>query len=159
MKAMRASRVLLLLAAGALVGLSIFGMLVYRAVQVEQVNPSEALTRFDAARALFVNHVPMLEIDEAGRVVPRAVSEHTGIHTLKSFHVLAYRRADERLVAARVPFWFFRVKRPAAQFAVRGTGLDLDQLQLSAETLSRHGPGLVLDHLRQNGERLLVWTE
>ena len=130
---MRASRLLLLLLAGALIGFSIFGVLVYRAVDVERADGPEALRRFSAARAAVGDETPMLEVDGAGQVVRR--------------------------VSARVPFWFFRLKRPALEYALRGTGLDLDRLQLRAADLERHGPGLILDQTSANGDRLLVWTK
>lgn len=52
-----------------------------------------------------------------------------------------------------------RVKGPAAQYLVRGTGLDRERLQITASDLERHGPSLVIDQARTSGDRLLVWTE
>lgn len=158
---MRTSRIVVSIAVAILVGFSIFGRLVYQAVDVEQVTRSEALTRFKTARERFVNQAPMLEVDASGRVVPAVSSPdgRSGSSELKRLEVLAYRAADERLVMAHVPFWFFTLKRPAVQWAVRGTGLDLDELQLAEENLSRHGPGLILDRVRPNGDRILVWAE
>jgi len=60
---MRASRLLLLLLAAALIGFSIFGVLVYRAVDVERADGPEALRRFSAARAAVGDETPMLEVD------------------------------------------------------------------------------------------------
>ena len=156
---MRASRLLLLLLAAALIGFSIFGVLVYRAVDVERADGPEALRRFSAARAAFGDRTPMLEVDGAGQVVRRADPPDAAPGALERLEVLAYRSADHRLVRARVPFWFFRLKRPALEYALRGTGLDLDRLQLRAADLERHGPGLILDQTSANGDRLLVWTK
>ncbi len=158
---MRTSRVLLSITVAALVGFSIFGRLVYQAVDMEEVTQSEALTRFKAARERFVNQAPMLEADASGRVAPAKSPPdgRAGSREVRRLEVLAYHVADERLVMAHVPFWFFTLKRPAVQFAVRGTGLDLDELQLTAENLSRHGPGLILDRTLPNGDRILVWAE
>ncbi len=158
---MRASRIVLSIAVAALVGSSIFGRLVYQAVDMEQVTQSEALTRFKAVHERFVNQATMLEVDASGRVAPAASPPEgrAGSREVRRLEVLAYHVADERLVMAHVPFWFFTLKRPAVQFAVRGTGLDLDELQLTAENLARHGPGLILDRIFPNGDRLLVWAE
>lgn len=153
------SRILLAILVGAIVGLSIFGRLAYQAVDVEQASRSEALERFTEAREVFRDTTPMLDVDAEGRVTARrapVAAEPADVSRLKA---LAYWSADERLVLADVPFWFFSVKRPALQFVLRGTGLDLDRLELTAETLARHGPRLVLDQTRANGDRLLVWTE
>lgn len=73
--------------------------------------------------------------------------------------VLAYRTPQQRLVQADVPFWFLRLKGPAVQYALRGTGLDLEQLGVSPADLERYGICLLLDETRTNGDRLLVWTE
>lgn len=155
---MRTSRILLLLAAGAVVGFSIFGVMVSRAVDVEEADRPEALRRFSAARAAFAGQEPMLDLDASGRVVRRADPPDARPRALERLEVLAYRAGDERLVSAHVPFWFFRLKRPALEYVLRGTGLDLDRLQLTAADLERHGPGLVLDEASGNGDRLLVWT-
>jgi len=158
---MKASRIALAIIVVALLGLSIFGSLVYRAVNVEEANSSEALTRFAVIRREFADQVPMLEMDASGRVTRSAApsAAATVVPAVKRLEVLGYRAAEERLVSAHVPFWFFNLKGSALQFAVRDTGLDLDRLGVTAEDLSRHGPGLVLDQVRPNGDRLLVWTE
>ena len=67
--------------------------------------------------------------------------------------------ANFKLVTADVPMWFFRMKGPPTQFLVRGTGLDLERLQITAAHLERFDPSVVIDHARANGDRLLVWTE
>jgi hypothetical protein len=155
----RTSRIVLAIVIGAIVGLAIFGRLAYQAVDVEQVGRSEALTRFAAARDGFRDQAPMLEVDAEGRVSARRAPPPVLPQDVSRLKALAYWSADERLVLTDVPFWFFRLKRPALQFALRGTGLDLDRLGLTAEDLARQGPSLVLDEARANGDRLLVWTE
>lgn len=156
---MRTSRILILLAAGAVIGFAIFGAMVYRAVDVEEADRPEALRRFSSVRAAFGDETPMLEIDASGRVLRRADPPGATPRPPERLEVLAYRSNDERLVSAHVPFWFFRLKRPALEYVLSGTGLDLDRLQLTAGDLVRHGPGLILDQASANGDRLLVWTE
>lgn len=154
-------RILLAIAVAGLLGVSIFGSLVYRAVSVEEVGSSEALTRFAAVRSKFADQVPMLEVDASGRITRSAAAPATAsaLPAVKRLEVLGYRAAEERLVTAHVPFWFLSLKGPALQFALRDTGLDLERLGLTTDDLWRHGPGLVLDQVRQNGDRLLVWAE
>jgi hypothetical protein len=148
------------IAAGAAVGLIIFGVLVSRAVTVEQAEAPEALRRFTAVRSALGPAPPLLTLDDAGNVVRRAspppASAAAGLSRLA---VLTYHVDGRRLVSAEVPFWFFRLKGPAAQFVVRGTGLDFNRLQITAADLARHGPAVVIDHARLNGDRVLVWTE
>ena len=157
---MKPSRIALAITVAGLVGLSIFGNIVLRAVGVKKASSSEALTRFAAAREKFAGQAPMLEVDASGNVTRSVARPAAGsVPGVNRLEVLAYRAAEERLVEAHVPFWFLRLKGPAFQFAVRDTGLDMERLQLTADDLSRHGPGLVLDQVRPNGDRLLVWVE
>lgn len=78
---------------------------------------------------------------------------------IRRLNALAYQADGQRLIAANAPFWFFRLKGPAAQLALSDTGLDLGRLGLTAAELQRFGPALLIDHKRANGDRLLVWTE
>jgi hypothetical protein len=66
---------------------------------------------------------------------------------------------SERLIRSEVPFWFFRMKAPAAQMLVRDSELDLSALGLTAADLQREGPTLILNETSSEGNRLLVWTE
>ncbi len=158
---MNPSRIALATTVALLLGFSIFGSLVYRAVSVEEASSSLALARFAAVRGKFADQAPMLEVDASGRITRSKAAPAAGsvVPRVTRLEVLGYRAAEERLVAAHVPFWFFSMKGPALQFAVRDTGLDLERLRLTARDLSRHGPGLVLDQIRPNGDRLLVWAE
>jgi hypothetical protein len=67
--------------------------------------------------------------------------------------------ATENLVEADVPLWFFAVKAPAAQFALRGTSFDLEEIGLTVDDLRNAGATVVMDETRSGGERLLAWTE
>ncbi|MEO8360692.1 MAG: hypothetical protein ABI672_11735 [Vicinamibacteria bacterium] len=158
---MKPSSIALAVVVAALVGASIFGSLVHRSVSVKQASSSEALTRFTAVREKFAGQRPLLEVDASGAVTRSA--ERAGAASpapvVKRLRVLGYRAGEERLIEADVPFWFLRLKGPALEFAVRDTGLDLERLKLTPDELSRHGAGLVLDQIRPNGDRLLVWAE
>jgi hypothetical protein len=72
---------------------------------------------------------------------------------------LAWRASEQRLVTADTPFWFFKLKGPAARYALARTGLDLDCLHLTARDLERFGPIVIVDHASRDGSRLLVWNE
>lgn len=142
----------------ALVGLTVFGLLAWRSVSVEETEPDQALGRFARIRDTFAGTEPILRVYADGRVVRRAAP---GIDAAppNRLYVLAYRQPERRLVRADVPFWFLRAKGPAVQYSLRGTGLDLKQLGVTPADLQRYGAALVLDETRSNGDRLLVWTE
>lgn len=159
-KALSRARVIALaLLAGAAVGFTIFGVLASRATTIEQADAPEALRRFASIRASTGGRAPLLALDEQGRVTRRVDPPSGGRRRPTRLGVLAYRATDQRLVSVDIPFWFFKLKGPAAQFAVRGTGLDFERLQITADDLERHGPAVVIDHAAASGDRLLVWTE
>jgi hypothetical protein len=156
---MRTRRVLLFLLLAAIAGLTVFGILAWRAVNVENADAPEALRRFTAIRSALGSRPPLLTLDEAGNVVRRAAPPAHQPHPLTRLAVLAYQADEQRLVSAGVPFWFFRMKSQPTQFLVRGTGLDLERLEITAADLAKYDPSVVIDHTRANGDRLLVWTE
>ncbi len=156
---MRPKKVLLYVVAAAGVGWAVFGVLVYRAVDVETIARPEALRRFEQARSVFAGRPPLLALDDAGNVMRREEPAAQRPREVRRLGVLAYQADRQRLIAVDVPFWFFKIKGPAAQFALRDTGFDLARLRLTARDLERHGPALVIDQARADGSRLLVWTE
>lgn len=156
---MRTRRIVLGLVAAAVAGIAVFGFLASRAVTVEEAPASDALRRFEAVRASLGGVEPLLALDEAGNVIRRASPPSSSPRPVTRLGVLTYHAGGQRLVTADVPMWFFRLKGPAAQYAVRGTGLDLERLQITAADLERFDPSVVIDHARANGDRLLVWTE
>ena len=154
-----ARRVLIVLAAGAAIGFSIFAVLVYRAVTIEQADRGEAARRFAAVRAALPQGPPVLQIDNAGNVVRRETPRSTTPLEIRRLCVLVYYAEGQRLVSADAPFWFFRIKGPAAQYALRDTGLDLERLGVTPDELQRYGPAVLIDRMQPNGDLLLVWTE
>ena len=152
-------RILIGFVAAAAIGLGIFGVMTYRAVSVERVDSSEALRRFATIRATLPSGTPLLTLDETGNVTRRSEPRPGAPGPVRRLSVLAYHTDSHRLVSADVPFWFFRIKGPAARYALRDTGFDLDRLGLTPDDLERHGPSVVIDHGKPNGDRLLVWLE
>jgi hypothetical protein len=153
------SRVLSWVGIAALAGIGIFGVLASHSLTVEEAQPDEALRRFAKIRQRLAWTDPMMQVDEAGGIRRRERTEHSEMVRPTRLRVLAYRVPEQRLVHAEVPFWFLKVKGPATQYALRGTGLDLDRLGVTPADLERCGVCLVLDETRTNGDRLLVWTE
>ena len=154
-----ARRVGLLLITGAAVGVAIFGVLVYRAVTIEHSDRGEAARRFAAVRAVLPSGPPVLTIDEAGNLKRAEPPRNTAPASLRRLRVLAYYADSQRLVSADVPFWFFQIKGPAAEYALRDTGFDLERLGITPGELRRYGPAVLIDHARPNGDLLLVWTD
>ena len=152
------ARVLTGVAIAGAIGLLIFGLMAWRSVHFERVEVNEALRRFSDVRERFSGVEPILRVGPEGRIV-RTREATAATQPPRRFYVLAYHAGGQRLVHADIPFWFLTVKGPAATFAVRGTGLDLDRLGVSPAELKRYGPTLVLDDVSADNSRLLVWTE
>ena len=151
------TRVFTWIAIAGAIGLIVFGFLAWRSVHVEHVEANEALRRFVEIRERFSGQEPILHIGPDGRMMRRSAPT-SPMQAPEDFYVLAYHAAGQRLVRAHMPFWFLSVKGPAAQFALRDTGLDLDRLGVTPRDLKRYGPCLVLDETRADGSRVLVWT-
>jgi hypothetical protein len=133
--------------------------MVFQAVTIEHAEPSEARHRLARARTRLPPGAPLLTLDEAGTVVRREKPGAAGPTPARRLSVLAYHAATRRLAAAEVPLWFLKLKGPAAQLALRNTGVDLEQLGIAPGDLERYGPVLVIDWTRVTGDWLLVWTE
>jgi hypothetical protein len=142
--------------AAAALGLSVFALLAWQAVSVQQVEASAALKQFEAVRAS-VKGAPLVRRDESGRFERLATASNDAPVT--QLHVLAYHVSGQRLVRADVPFWFLRAKGPAVQYALRGTDFDLAALNLTPSELQAAWACVVLDEVRPNGDRVLAWTD
>lgn len=151
-------RLALWISLSALVGLVVSLWVLARVSEVERVGTERAVEQFEARRAAVDDLEPILRVDPDGRLVRRLPPDGE-TRPVRVLRVLAYRRDLGGLVSADIPLWFLSLKGPAIDLALRGTGIDLDTLGLSAKELRRHGPSLVLDEHRANGDRLLLWTE
>jgi len=137
------------------ISLSLFGVLAWQAVSVEPMDGPSALRQFETVRSTIAG-APIVQRDETGRFERRVTeSSETPVRTL---HVLAYHVNGQRLARADVPLWFFRVKGPAVEYALRGTDFDLAALNLTPRDLQEAGPCVILDDVRPNGDRVLAWT-
>jgi hypothetical protein len=141
--------------AAATLGLSVFVVLAWRAVSVQQVEANAALQQFEAVRAS-MKGAPLVRRDESGQFERLATAANDA--PVSQLHVLAYHVSGQQLVRADVPFWFLRAKGPAVQYALRGTDFDLAALNLTPSELQAAGACVVLDDVRPNGDRVLAWT-
>ena len=142
----------------AMVGLSIFGALAWRAVTIRRADASGALRRFTAIRARLPTTSPWctatFRADWFGATRDRVKARVR--HACEYSPIVSRRNASWR--------WTFRcgssgVKGPAMQFALRGTSIEFQSLGVTAADLQRAGAAVVLDETRSNGDRILAWTE
>jgi hypothetical protein len=141
------------------VGLTVFGISVWRISDFETLPPSEARVRFSAVRDSLPAGEPLLLIEPGGGVAPNPAADAGRGGRVRTVGFLAYRAADDRLLRLDVPFWFYRFKEPSTRFFLAQLDVDLAHLRITSDQLAGHGPGLVLDESLPNGNRLLVWLE
>lgn len=140
-------------------GLAIFGIMSWRSTSIVRLDPPDAAQRLESIRQRFVGVGPVLRLTADGTVIDRQVAAHDRGAGIETIVVVTYDPAARRLTETRIPFWFFRVKAPAAEYAFGGTGLDFRKLGVTAADLRRYGPALIVDHTTVAGGRLVVWTE
>lgn len=152
-------RGLLWVGLAAVLGVGVFLTMAWRATTVTETGPDGATDRVEAVCRSFAGSESLLVLAPPGRYVRRDPPPPPRSGKISHLYVLAYRVALGRLIEVDVPFWFFKLKAPAAQFLVDGTGFDLNDLGVTAADLERQGPGIILDLEGPDGERLFIWTD
>ena len=132
--------------------------------QLESATAEEAAISFDAEIALIEDKREYLTISELGKVDVQRELEKQNPCKLAALNLLAYEPGASRLVRVRFPFWFVRVK--TTDHLNLGTlvsllSKDWEHLDLNVTEgdLMHRGPGLVLDHTRSDGGRIILWSE
>lgn len=141
-----------------------FGYIVYRQMDVRSVPAQSPDEEFAKERARFAGQVPFIELPggdvESAPIVHRE-QEAKEPATLTGLRVLAWGPRDRKLVRLMLPMWLLRLSGTrGVHLSNRDTALsDEMSLNVTAEELERHGPGLILDITTPHGERVLVWAE
>jgi hypothetical protein len=156
---MRPRRLLIVFVVAALAGVSVFLAMAWNATTIDDAPADAATARFGDVRRAFGDDESLLVRQADWSVVRRATPPPRRTGDIEHLFVMAYDASEQRLVEVDVPFWFFKLKAPAAQFLVRGTGLDLNELGITGAELEAQGSCIVLDESTADGSRLLVWTE
>ena len=143
-----------LLGALALVGYQSFSF------KADFIPPDAAEREFEQARAKFAGQPPLIQVGEdgAGRVVPRHSSP--GSAEVSSIHVLVYTPDAHKLARVTVPFWLVRLSPEHG--TIRFDDKDVKELHgvnVTVGDIERAGPGLLLDHHRGDGSRVIIWSD
>lgn len=148
-----------------LVCLIIAGLFVVAAVVRDRIEidrtqtAASAEAEFEKVRLQFPGATPMLTYD--GRQAALADTARQGASTtrLDSLAVLAWNPRQNELVRLSLPFWLLRMQGKPFVLGDMVNSFEDRSLQLTAEDIERHGPGIVLDYADSNGTRVLVWTQ
>ncbi len=155
----RPSRILIFVIEAAMLGLVVFGILASMVTTIEEVKQDAVRERFEAVIDSLDSGPPRLTRDGSGGFTNTAPPTTGPVARPSKLGVLFFRAGDDRLVRSDIPFWFFRLKGSAARFALKNSGFDMDRLGITPKDIARQGPGVILDEIFSNGDRLLVWAE
>jgi len=129
------------------------------------VTSAVASDEFNRALARFKDQTPLIRTDDSHvDISTRVDSLPTSAVKPTNLYVLALeqdRGTNERpLVRVSLPFWLLKLARRKMQL---GGGADIDndleRLNITADDLERIGPKLLLNYTRNDGTRVIVWTE
>ena len=150
----------LVIAAAAIISIAVLSQ---SALTVGRASQAAANARFEAVRRRFGDAQPLLKIvtaDDRARMVVHRERLPATTGSTSTIRGLAWRASGESLAEVRLPFWFVRMKLAGGSAGLGALLPDgWDVVSVSADDLARHGPGLLLDERRANGDCLLLWAE
>lgn len=134
-------------------------------LSVTELDRASTTRELDAVRERLGDVAPYVEIDESssadgGLVHVRPETAPAVPARISRLHVWFCSGDQGRLVRATTPYWAFRISRWKGRAAGSlGALLGVEGLRVELPDLTPHGPGLIADHVRPNGDRLLIWAE
>ncbi len=145
-------------------GLGIFGLMLSSWSEAATLTGADAERAFSEALVEAGGGAPYLEISAEGKVQIHRELEGDAPLPLETFVVLAWEPESERLLRVDFPYWFVRLKMTDSlnlgtllSFLARDwKNLDL---RVAERDLELRGPGLLLDHTRSDGARILLFTK
>jgi hypothetical protein len=130
-----------------------FFLSVFDSVNADETLASQSLAE---ARARFGGQQPILELRDDQAVLLRQAPDAAPARDLQNVHALTWDVGDRKLTRMVLPFWLIRLKSSPIEVAVSTTGTPIS---LTVEEIERYGPTLLLDHVDEDGSRVLVWTD
>ena len=146
--------------------IAVAGYIIYQqfAFQATTATAMSAEDEFTKAAAHFAGQKPLLEIRDGEPTLNKARTKLTGkMSPLEALHILVWQPDEKKLVRLNIPFWLLRMTRgkPIRLGSHHGDS-DTDEsmhLNITAAELESYGPGLVIDHVNDGGDRVLVWAK
>lgn len=157
------TRVILIVAALALLGFGGSSVLFSTWTTVETLSAERADDRFDEALAAIGDATPYVQIRPDGSVLVDRAAEAPAASPLKKLHMLTWSPSDERQIRVDFPFWFVKLKMTdsfnlGTLAAFISDDWDNISIKVTENDLERRGPALILDHQLDDGRRLVMWT-
>ncbi|MFT5052945.1 MAG: hypothetical protein ACI8QZ_004383 [Chlamydiales bacterium] len=132
--------------------------------EVNDASATEAEAAFEAVRARFGDAQPYIAVEEGGGMRTTREIDSSRSFELKGLHMLSFEPVLGKLADVAFPYWFVRLKLSDAMNL--GTIVSLMardwkhlDLRVTEDDLEALGPALLLDHTRESGARLMLWSE
>lgn len=130
-------------------------------VETAQHTPEEASREMDAIRARFGDQKPLIVVEGEGEArVDLDGPPHGNGQPLDSLHIVTFDPGQGELVRFTVPFWLVRLA-PDGKISIGDDVLREVKggERLTATELEAVGPALLIDERREDGHRVIVWTD
>ena len=128
-------------------------------LETEVATEEGADSEFETVRQSFANRPPLLEIrDGKPAYTAERTKNATSPSSVKTLHVMVWDREEERLARFTVPFWLLRMKSGPIELSAYGSKLAGSGVDLRVEDIERFGPGVLLEHSADAGDRILIWS-
>ncbi|MEW5982666.1 MAG: hypothetical protein AB1806_09885 [Acidobacteriota bacterium] len=144
---------------------AVAGYFIYQqfAFQAASKTRVAAEAEFDAIVREFEGQKPFIDVVDGEPVVHKGsdVEATEDARPLKAIHVVVWDPNEEKMIRLNIPFWLLRMTKGKPIKLSSGDeefGGEPFHLNVTAEDLERHGPGLILDHRESSGQRVLVWA-
>ena len=115
-----------------------------------------ATRAFDEARGRFTEQQPILELRNDEVTLLRKAPDVAPARDLRNVHVLTWNAEEGRLTTLTLPFWLLRLRDSGVDVSIAADGT---RLTMTMDEVERYGPALFVDHMEEDGSRVLVWTE
>ena len=130
-----------------------FYLSVFDSVDADEAVATRSL---DEARARFSGQQPILELRDDKVSLLRKAPEVASTRDLQNVRVLTWNAEEGTLTTLTLPFWLLRLRDSGVDVSIAADGR---RLTMTMDEVERYGPALVLDHVDEDGSRVLVWTE
>ena len=130
-----------------------FYLSVFDSVDADEAVATRSL---DEARARFSGQQPILELRDDKVSLLRKAPDVASTRDLQNVQVLTWNAEEGTLTALTLPVWLLRLRDSGVDVSLTADGT---RLTMTMDEVERYGPALVLDHVEDDGSRVLVWTE
>ena len=130
-----------------------FYLSVFDSVDADEAVATRSL---DEARARFSGQQPILELRDDKVSLLRKAPDVASTRDLQNVQVLTWNAEEGTLTALSLPVWLLRLRDSGVDVSLTADGT---RLTMTMDEVERYGPALVLDHVEDDGSRVLVWTE